>query len=67
VLVVGADDVAAARYVTLGPLIDNNLRVIKDGLKADDRVVVNGLMRVRPGQKVKPEEQAPASPQANAE
>jgi RND family efflux transporter MFP subunit len=67
VLVVVADDVATARYVTLGPLIDNNLRVIKEGLKADDRVVVNGLMRVRPGQKVKPEEQAPASPQAKAE
>jgi RND family efflux transporter MFP subunit len=67
VLVVGTDDVAAARYVMLGPLIDNNLRVIKDGLKRDDRVVVNGLMRVRPGQKVKPEEQPPAGPQAKAE
>ena len=29
-----------------------DLRVIKDGLAADDRVIVNGLMRVRPGQKV---------------
>jgi multidrug efflux pump subunit AcrA (membrane-fusion protein) len=34
---------------------DDNMRVIKDGLKPDDRVVVNGQARVRPGQKVKPE------------
>jgi RND family efflux transporter MFP subunit len=68
VLVVSADNVAAMKYVTLGPVIENNMRVVKDGLKADDRVVVNGLMRVRPGQKVTPEEQAPsAGPQAKAE
>jgi RND family efflux transporter MFP subunit len=68
VLVVGADNVAAVKYVTLGPLIDNNLRVVKDGLKSDDRVVVNNLMRVRPGQKVTPEAQAAsAGPQAKAE
>ena len=36
------------KYVTLGQVIDD-LRVIKEGLSADDRVVVNGLMRVRPG------------------
>jgi hypothetical protein len=55
--------------VTLGPVVENNLRIIKDGLKADDRVIVNGLMRVRPGQKVTPQEQGavpvgPAGPQA---
>jgi RND family efflux transporter MFP subunit len=67
VLVVGADNVAVAKYVTLGPVIDGNLRIIKDGLNADDRVVVNGLMRVRPGQKVTPQEQAASGPQAKAE
>jgi RND family efflux transporter MFP subunit len=71
VLVVGGDDVVAAKYVTLGALIEDNMRVIKDGLKADDRVVVNGLMRARPGQKVTPQEQgatpAAAGPQAKAE
>ena len=67
VLVVGADNVAAAKYVTLGPVVDGNLRVIKDGLKADDRVIVNGLMRVRPGQTVTPQEQGPSSPQAKAQ
>ena len=60
VLVVGPDNTAAQKFVTLGPLIDGNLRVIKDGLDADDRVIVNGLMRVRPGTKVTPQEQSPA-------
>ncbi len=71
VLVVGNDNVATAKYVTLGALLEDNLRVIKDGLKADDRVIVNGLMRARPGQKVTPQEQgapaAPAGPQAQAQ
>ena len=70
-LVVGADNKTMAKYVTLGPVIENNLRVVKDGLKADDRVVVNGLMRVRPGQTVNPQEQhsssGSAGPQAKAQ
>ena len=41
VLVVDAENTAQQRYVTLGQLV-GNLRVIKDGLKPDDRVVVNG-------------------------
>jgi hypothetical protein len=52
-------------------LSDDNLRIIKDGIKAGDRVIVNGLMRVRPGQKVTPQEQGaapagPAGPQAKS-
>jgi RND family efflux transporter MFP subunit len=70
VLAVGDDNKAVAKYVTLGPVIEGNQRVIKDGLKPADRVVVNGLMRVRPGQEVKPQEQGksagPAGPQASA-
>jgi len=54
VYVVDKENVARQRFVTLGPVIDD-LRVIKDGLSADDRVIVNGLMRVRLGQKVTPE------------
>ena len=60
VLVVDGDNIAQQRYVTLGPLA-GNLRVIKDGLKPDDRVVVNGLARARPGAKVTPEDQAQAN------
>jgi len=57
VYVVGADDVVALKYVVPGQMSDG-LRVIKDGLAAGDRVIVNGLMRVRPGIKVTPSEAA---------
>jgi multidrug efflux system membrane fusion protein len=61
VLIVDADNKVVQKYVTPGQLVDN-LRVIKDGLAASDRVIVNGLMRARPGQKVTPqEEKAPPS------
>jgi multidrug efflux system membrane fusion protein len=63
VYVIDQDNVARQRYVTLGQVVDD-LRVIKDGLSVGDRVVINGLMRVRQGQKVTPDEQ-PASPQAS--
>jgi RND family efflux transporter MFP subunit len=63
VYLIDQDNVARLRYVTLGQLVDD-LRVIKEGLSAGDRVVVNGLMRVRQGVKVTPEER-PASPQAS--
>jgi RND family efflux transporter MFP subunit len=66
VLVVDADNVAQQRYVTIGQTVDN-LRIIKDGLKPDDRVVVNGIMRARPGAKVTPQEPAQAAgPQAKS-
>jgi RND family efflux transporter MFP subunit len=57
VMVVGEDNIAKQKYVTLGQLA-GNLRVIKDGLSADDRLIVNGLARVRPNTKVTPQEQA---------
>jgi RND family efflux transporter MFP subunit len=63
VYVIDQDNVARLRYVMLGQIVDD-LRVIKDGLADGDRVVINGLMRVRQGQKVTPEEQ-PVSPQAS--
>lgn len=53
VFVVKADDTVEARPVTLGPL-DDGLRVIREGLKADDRVIVEGLQRARIGAKVAP-------------
>ncbi len=55
VLVVDDGGVARQRYVTPAQL-DGDLRVIKDGLAASDRVIVNGLMRARPGMKVAAEE-----------
>jgi len=55
VYVVGDDNVAKPKYVTLGQLSDG-LRVVKSGVRADDLVIVNGLMRVRPGAKVTPQQ-----------
>ncbi|HEY6024602.1 MAG TPA: efflux RND transporter periplasmic adaptor subunit [Pseudolabrys sp.] len=57
VVVIDAQDTARPKYVTLGQLTPDNLRVIKDGVGPDDRIVVSGLMQARPGQKVRPEEQ----------
>ncbi len=53
VFVVKEDDAVEAREVTLGPL-DQGLRVIREGLKAEDRVIVDGLQRARVGAKVAP-------------
>jgi membrane fusion protein, multidrug efflux system len=39
-------------------LVDGQ-RVIKEGLASDDRLIVNGLMRARPGVKVNAQEQGP--------
>jgi RND family efflux transporter MFP subunit len=66
VLVVGADNVVAQKYVTIGQTTSDGLRVIKDGLGPSDHVVVNGLMRARAGQKVSPQEQGAAPPAAPA-
>ena len=64
VVVVDDQDTARIKYVTLGQLTSDGLRVIKEGLGSDDRVVVNGLMQARPGTKVHAEEQGtkPAAP-----
>jgi RND family efflux transporter MFP subunit len=51
VLVVDDGGIVRQKYVTLGQL-DDGLRVVKEGLNASDRVIVNGLMRARPGSKV---------------
>jgi RND family efflux transporter MFP subunit len=52
-LVVGKDDVVEQRSVETGP-VDGDLRVIISGLSKNDRVVVRGLQRARPGAAVKP-------------
>jgi membrane fusion protein, multidrug efflux system len=53
VFVVKDDDTVEARAVELGPL-DGGLRVIRTGLKAEDKVIVDGLQRARVGAKVAP-------------
>jgi multidrug efflux system membrane fusion protein len=54
VFVVGADGKAEYRQVRLGPLV-GPLRIIRSGLKAGERIVVNGLQRVHPGSQVTPQ------------
>jgi RND family efflux transporter MFP subunit len=61
VLVVGPDNTVMSRYVTLGQVTKDDLRTIKDGLTPDDNVIVDGLMRARPGQKVTPQTQGAAA------
>lgn len=59
VYVVDGENTARPKYVTPGQLVDN-LRVVS-GLDPNDRVIVNGLMRVRPGAKVTPGTGAPGA------
>jgi RND family efflux transporter MFP subunit len=54
VLVVNGDNVVEQRKVGTGQ-VEGELRVIESGLKADDRVVIAGLLRAIPGQKVDPQ------------
>lgn len=54
VLVVGDDNKAAYREVALGSTVDG-LRIVTAGLKPNERIVVNGLQRVRPGATVAPQ------------
>lgn len=51
VLVVGDDDVVEQRAVSVGE-VDGDMQVITAGLEAGERLVVNGLQKVRPGQPV---------------
>lgn len=54
VMVVTADDTVEVRDVELGP-IKNNDQVIESGLQAGERVIVEGLQKVRPGMTVAPQ------------
>ena len=54
VMVVGDDSRAVYRAVTLGGAVDG-LRIVTAGLKSGERIVVNGLQRVRPGALLKME------------
>jgi RND family efflux transporter MFP subunit len=64
VLVVDNENVARPKYVRLGPVVEG-LRVITDGLKADDNVIVNGLAKTRAGAKVAPQAATTAAASAS--
>jgi RND family efflux transporter MFP subunit len=60
VFVVNKDNVVEQRKVEIGPVIDGK-RVIESGLRPDDRVVIAGLLRAVPGQKVDPQSEPAAA------
>lgn len=63
VMVVGPNNIPEPRPVKIGPMVDG-LRVIREGIQAGDRIIVEGLAKVRPGVPVKPadEPMQPAAP-----
>jgi RND family efflux transporter MFP subunit len=65
ILVVNGDNVVEQRKVQIGQL-DGGLRLIETGLKGDDKVVIDGLLRAIPGQKVDPHLQKIETPPAPA-
>ncbi len=64
VLALGDNNTVVYRSVKLGATIDGK-RVVRDGLKPGDQIVVNGLQRVRPGMQVAPERLAEAATAAS--
>jgi multidrug efflux system membrane fusion protein len=62
VMVVGPDDKAVYREVTLGGTA-NGLRIVTGGLVPGERIVVNGLQRVRPGALLAPQPASQAASQ----
>jgi membrane fusion protein, multidrug efflux system len=53
--VVNAGNVVELRRVTVGPLQDDGLRVVDQGLKKDDTVAIGGFQRLRPRMKIQPD------------
>ncbi len=66
VFLVDGESKAQYRTVKIGPLVDG-LRVVREGVGPEDRVIVAGLQRVRPGLKVDAQQEAiPPPPAAEA-
>jgi multidrug efflux system membrane fusion protein len=63
-MTVGPDGTVVPKPVEVG-VLDGDLRVIKSGIGPGDRVIINGLMRSRPGSKVTPKPGTIAPPPAN--
>ena len=55
VFVLDEEDVVEQRFVTLGPLQDDGMIVVEDGLDGSESYIVNGMLRARPGFPVTPQ------------
>jgi RND family efflux transporter MFP subunit len=64
---VAPDGMVVPKPVDLGPVTDDNLRVIRSGITPDDQIIINGLLRARPGQKVTPEQGKIGEPAASSQ
>jgi RND family efflux transporter MFP subunit len=54
VYVLGENNVVTTKNVTLGPLHTNGLRIIRDGLTTEDKLITNNIQKIRPGVTVNP-------------
>ena len=50
------DGTVVPKPVELGPVTDDGMRIVRSGITADDQIIISGLLRARPGQKVTPEQ-----------
>ena len=53
-LIVKSDNTVEYKPIEIGPLVEG-MRVIKKGISEDDRVIIKGIQRARPGSKVTPQ------------
>ncbi len=65
VLTLTPSNTVAYQSVELGPEIDDK-RIVRSGLHAGDKIVVNGMQRVRPGMPVEPQEETSPAPSSVA-
>ncbi|WP_031426439.1 efflux RND transporter periplasmic adaptor subunit [Flavimarina sp. Hel_I_48] len=54
VYVLGDDNVVTSKNISLGPLHSNGLRIVRDGISKDDKLIVNNIQKIRPGMPVSP-------------
>lgn len=55
VMTVAGDGTVVPKPIRLGPAQPGGLRIVREGLQGDEKIIINGLVRARPGQKVTPE------------
>ncbi|ODA67156.1 Efflux pump periplasmic linker BepF [Methyloligella halotolerans] len=54
--IVDKDNKVVPKTVELGPIVGDNLQIVRSGIEPDERVIINGLMRARPGAEVTPKD-----------
>ncbi|MGI9492259.1 MAG: efflux RND transporter periplasmic adaptor subunit [Geminicoccaceae bacterium] len=67
VMTVNAENIVEPRPIRPGPSYAGGLRIVREGLGPDDRIIINGLMRARPGAPVAPEEGMIEAPPAESQ